>query len=406
MWLSRLWPTTILLSAIAACIVAFTMPGTVVALVVILWFLFMCPGMAVVRFMRMSEAVVEWTLAVAVGLSIDAIVAGIFLYGHIWSPPAILITLVVFSIAGAIGQLVIIRPGYMAQEEAVEQLETVEIPSFVRLLEQEETREVVSVARLVRNDAIEEKATAMLVSAALLSREEHIEDQETRVMPRMPVAREGKVAMEEKKMRGLSRMKLVRQPDRSKKDIEEEETSMLPSAGLARQPDESKKDQDGNKKDIGEEETRALPSAGSVRQLDEMKESKEGIEEKETSALPRTGSVRQPDESKESIGGVEEKGALPSAEPIQRFDESKEDREEKETSALPDAETVRQTDESKEAIEEKETRMLPLTKDAEHKRSVIEEKKAKEMSPVAAASSGRIVGRPRPVRYKRIEPEQ
>ncbi len=323
MKLSQLWPTIILLSAIAACIVAFMMPGTLVALVIILWFLFMCPGMAVVRFIRLNETIVEWTLAVALGLSIDAIVAGVFLYGHIWSPPAILITLVVFSTAGAIGQLVVIRPGYMVQEETIEQLETVEISAFMRLLEQEETHEVVSVARSARKEAIEEKATTKLITPTVVSHKEHIEDQETRVVSRMPVAQERKVAIEEK------------------------ETSTLPSAEPKQQPEE-------RKVAIEEKETSMLPSAGPVRQSDERKVA---IEEKETSMLPSAGPVRRPEERKEEIA-------------------------------------------------EKETSTLPLSKDAEYKQSAIEEK-AKEMSPiVAAVPSGRAVGRLRPVRYKRIEPEQ
>ncbi|MFL5654295.1 MAG: hypothetical protein ACJ8CB_08975, partial [Ktedonobacteraceae bacterium] len=79
-WLTWLWPTILILSAIAAGLVTFVLPDIVVRPVVVFWFLFVCPGMVVIRFLRLKELVVEWTLALALSFSIDAIIAGLQLY--------------------------------------------------------------------------------------------------------------------------------------------------------------------------------------------------------------------------------------------------------------------------------------------------------------------------------------
>ena len=83
---SLLWPAVILLSALAAGLVNFVIPDVVGRPIIVMWFLFVCPGMVLVRFLRLSEAIAEWTLAIALSLSIDAIVAGIQMYAGLWSP--------------------------------------------------------------------------------------------------------------------------------------------------------------------------------------------------------------------------------------------------------------------------------------------------------------------------------
>ncbi len=111
-WMMWVWPTSIVLSAIAAGLVAFVFPGTVLRPALIMWFLFACPGMTVVRFFRLSETVIEWTLAFALSFAIDAFVAGILLYAGWWSPARILGILIGFCLIGAIVQLVLIYPDF------------------------------------------------------------------------------------------------------------------------------------------------------------------------------------------------------------------------------------------------------------------------------------------------------
>lgn len=100
-----LWPTIIVLSTVAAGGVTFVMPDTVVRPFILLWFLFVCPGMALVGFFRLEERIVEWILALALSLAIDAIVAGILIYAGMWSPTGILEILMGISLGGVMIQI-------------------------------------------------------------------------------------------------------------------------------------------------------------------------------------------------------------------------------------------------------------------------------------------------------------
>jgi hypothetical protein len=105
----RFWQLIILLSAIAAVVVASALPGTVLCLIVILWFLLVCPGLMVVLCLNLKETVAIWTLALALSVAIDAIVASIALYAGIWSPPGILYTLITFCFVWTIAQFIVTR---------------------------------------------------------------------------------------------------------------------------------------------------------------------------------------------------------------------------------------------------------------------------------------------------------
>ncbi len=107
--LTWLWPAIIMLSAIAAGLVTFVFPGTVVRPALVMWFLFACPGMTVVCFFRLADIVVEYILAVALSIAIDAFIAGIMLYAGWWSPARILSILMGFCLIGASMQLVVIH---------------------------------------------------------------------------------------------------------------------------------------------------------------------------------------------------------------------------------------------------------------------------------------------------------
>ncbi|MFL5628339.1 MAG: hypothetical protein ACJ788_22395 [Ktedonobacteraceae bacterium] len=104
-----LWPTIIILSAVAAGLVNFVFTDTAMRPFIVFWFLFVCPGMVLVRFLRLNQPVVEWTLALALSFAIDAIVAGIQLYAGKWSPPGTLSILIGFSLGAAIVQLITAR---------------------------------------------------------------------------------------------------------------------------------------------------------------------------------------------------------------------------------------------------------------------------------------------------------
>src|SRR5712692_5393413 len=100
-----LWPAIIILSTVAAGLVTFEITDTAVRPFIVLWFLFVCPGMALVRFFRLDDLVVEWILALALSFAVDAIVAGILLYAGRWSPAGTLEILMGISLGGAVLQI-------------------------------------------------------------------------------------------------------------------------------------------------------------------------------------------------------------------------------------------------------------------------------------------------------------
>jgi hypothetical protein len=101
---NRLWPTIIILSAVAAGLVNFVFTDIAIRPAIMFWFLAVCPGMALVRFLRLADRVVEWILAIALSFAVDAMVAGILLYAGRWSPTATLGILMGISLGGAIMQ--------------------------------------------------------------------------------------------------------------------------------------------------------------------------------------------------------------------------------------------------------------------------------------------------------------
>jgi hypothetical protein len=100
-----LWPAIIILSTVAAALVTFVITDTVVRPFIVLWFLFVCPGMALVRFFRLDDLVVEWILALALSFAVDAIVAGILLYSGRWSPAGTLEILMGIGLGGTVLQI-------------------------------------------------------------------------------------------------------------------------------------------------------------------------------------------------------------------------------------------------------------------------------------------------------------
>lgn len=99
-------PPMIIFSAIATSFAAFGHLGAVLSSFIVTWFLFVCPGLVIVHFLHLHEFIVEYVLALALSLAIDAMVAAFLLYVGWWSPTAILNILVSFCLLGAIIQLV------------------------------------------------------------------------------------------------------------------------------------------------------------------------------------------------------------------------------------------------------------------------------------------------------------
>lgn len=100
-----LWPAVIIGSSLSVGILTFADIESPLRPVVSLWFLFICPGMAMVRLIGVDDMMVEVTLAVALSLALDALVAMTLLYAGWWSPEGSLSVLIGVSVIGAATQL-------------------------------------------------------------------------------------------------------------------------------------------------------------------------------------------------------------------------------------------------------------------------------------------------------------
>ena len=100
-----LWPAIIVVSSAAIAILTYAGVESPVRVAFAFWFLLVCPGMALVRLLRLKDVIVELTLAVALSLALDALVASALVYTGLWSSKSSLAILIAISIAGAAAQL-------------------------------------------------------------------------------------------------------------------------------------------------------------------------------------------------------------------------------------------------------------------------------------------------------------
>jgi hypothetical protein len=102
-----LCPGIIILSVVAVGLVALGNAHAPLRPLIALWFLFICPGMALVRPLRLRETRVMLSLAVALSLALDTVVAAVMLYAGMWSPNAALVVLMIIASGGAVLDVVI-----------------------------------------------------------------------------------------------------------------------------------------------------------------------------------------------------------------------------------------------------------------------------------------------------------
>lgn len=98
------WSVVIPLSVIATGLANFIFPNLVIRPFIMIWFLCVCPGMVFIRFFRLKEPAIEWTLAIALSFVIDAAVGSIQLYSGNWSPSTTLLIIMGICIVGVILQ--------------------------------------------------------------------------------------------------------------------------------------------------------------------------------------------------------------------------------------------------------------------------------------------------------------
>jgi hypothetical protein len=115
-WPPWLWPVIIIVSTMGVGLATFEDVHSPIRPVIALWYLLVCPGMAVVRLVPIRGELAVLTLAIALSLALDTIVAGTLLYARIWSPLGSLGVLMYISLAGSVAQLIVARPGEIVRQ--------------------------------------------------------------------------------------------------------------------------------------------------------------------------------------------------------------------------------------------------------------------------------------------------
>jgi hypothetical protein len=113
---ARSWsPVLIMASSGLAMVEAVSSGTSPLRTLVVIWFLTVCPGLAIVGLLRLRDPWLQVALVPALSLAVDAIVGGTLSYAGLWSPAAGVLILVVISVGGALAHDAF--PGRPAQAE-------------------------------------------------------------------------------------------------------------------------------------------------------------------------------------------------------------------------------------------------------------------------------------------------
>jgi uncharacterized protein (TIGR02271 family) len=98
-------PIVLVVSAAAASLVTFLVPDTPVRPAITLWFLLICPGLALIPLFHLDDLIAEGVLCLTLSLAVDAFVGGAALYAGRWSMTGTFTALLGVSIGGALIQI-------------------------------------------------------------------------------------------------------------------------------------------------------------------------------------------------------------------------------------------------------------------------------------------------------------
>jgi hypothetical protein len=101
---SRAWPITILASSAAAAVAVYGGLGAPAQPLAAGWFLLICPGMALIRPLRLAP-LEEATLALAASITLVTLTALLLLMSGAWSPRSGLTILLAVAVGGAGAEL-------------------------------------------------------------------------------------------------------------------------------------------------------------------------------------------------------------------------------------------------------------------------------------------------------------
>jgi hypothetical protein len=98
--------TALIASALIALIAMLPDVPVPVRALAIVGFVLVCPGLAWIRLLGIQDRLAEWTLGVALSISIATIVASIQAYTGAWSPRGMVVALAILVLAAVATELV------------------------------------------------------------------------------------------------------------------------------------------------------------------------------------------------------------------------------------------------------------------------------------------------------------
>jgi len=114
------WPLILVGSGLALWLLTLSDAASPARLPLALWFLLFCPGMALARLLRVRSTLAQWTLAIALSVSLDGLIGAIFVYGQNWTPDSVLLVLIELTAGLSLLELLlgVVRPAHPALEVA------------------------------------------------------------------------------------------------------------------------------------------------------------------------------------------------------------------------------------------------------------------------------------------------
>jgi hypothetical protein len=100
------WPCAMIGAAILVGVVAFMLPLGPLRPLLVVPFLLVCPGMALVHRLHLAEWWIELMLAIGISIVLDTLLATAMVYAGVWSPKLLLAVLVWLSLVAGIQELI------------------------------------------------------------------------------------------------------------------------------------------------------------------------------------------------------------------------------------------------------------------------------------------------------------
>jgi hypothetical protein len=94
------WPIVVGTSTLAVVVMVAAGLRFPLAPLLAAWFVFVCPGMPIVRLLRLGEPLSVWVFAIAVSLSIEAVVSVPLLMQSAWTVEGMTLVVATFTMTG------------------------------------------------------------------------------------------------------------------------------------------------------------------------------------------------------------------------------------------------------------------------------------------------------------------